>query len=324
MMTQRDPYVNMLRVDDRDLRRRSRRRQCGDGAAVHARARLAGRFRAARRAQHAAYPAGGIQSREGRRSGRRLRRHRGADRRACAARRGRCSRRSRRPAARRPRSSGLIQNKVAETRAEREKAVATRKDPLTGTSEFPHLSEARGEGAVARRRTPRRPPLARNAEQAHLARGAALPSVSPSRSKRLRDASDAILKATGARPKVFLATLGKPADYIARATFAKNFFEAGGIEAVEVCRRRSRRGLQGIRRHARLPVLVGRGLCARGGRGRSGTGGGRCDAHLSRRPARRSCRRAEAGRREDLHLRRMRRACDAAGGLRHTGLKPAS
>jgi methylmalonyl-CoA mutase len=31
---------------------------------------------------------------------------------------------------------------------------------------------------------------------------------------------------------VFLATLGKPADFNARANFAKNFFEAGGIEAV--------------------------------------------------------------------------------------------
>ena len=41
------------------------------------------------------------------------------------------------------------------------------------------------------------------------------------------------LKKTGTRPKVFLATLGKPADNVARATFAKNFFEAGGIEAVE-------------------------------------------------------------------------------------------
>jgi methylmalonyl-CoA mutase len=30
---------------------------------------------------------------------------------------------------------------------------------------------------------------------------------------------------------VFLATLGTPADFTARATFAKNFFEAGGIEA---------------------------------------------------------------------------------------------
>src|SRR5207248_4957445 len=48
----------------------------------------------------------------------------------------------------------------------------------------------------------------------------------------LRDASDRILAATGARPKIFLANLGTPADFTARATFAKNFFEAGGIEAV--------------------------------------------------------------------------------------------
>ena len=37
---------------------------------------------------------------------------------------------------------------------------------------------------------------------------------------------------SGARPKIFLATLGKAADFTPRATFAKNFFEAGGIEAV--------------------------------------------------------------------------------------------
>ena len=41
-----------------------------------------------------------------------------------------------------------------------------------------------------------------------------------------------MLAETGARPKVFLANLGKLADFTARATFAKNFFEAGGIEAV--------------------------------------------------------------------------------------------
>ena len=42
-----------------------------------------------------------------------------------------------------------------------------------------------------------------------------------------------MIEKTGARPKVFLATLGTPADSIARAMFAKNFFEAGGIEAME-------------------------------------------------------------------------------------------
>ncbi len=48
----------------------------------------------------------------------------------------------------------------------------------------------------------------------------------------LRDASDRHLASTGARPKIFLACLGAQADFAAHATFAKNFFEAGGIEAV--------------------------------------------------------------------------------------------
>ena len=37
--------------------------------------------------------------------------------------------------------SGLIQRKVAATRAERESAVARGRDPLTGTSEFPDIHE---------------------------------------------------------------------------------------------------------------------------------------------------------------------------------------
>ncbi|MGY4336287.1 methylmalonyl-CoA mutase cobalamin-binding subunit [Bradyrhizobium sp. LM2.9] len=49
----------------------------------------------------------------------------------------------------------------------------------------------------------------------------------------LRDKSDAALKARGARPKVFLANLGTPADFTARATFAKSLFETGGIQAVD-------------------------------------------------------------------------------------------
>jgi methylmalonyl-CoA mutase len=48
----------------------------------------------------------------------------------------------------------------------------------------------------------------------------------------LRDQSDRILAATGKRPKIFLATLGAPAGVTARVNFAKNFFEAGGIEAI--------------------------------------------------------------------------------------------
>jgi methylmalonyl-CoA mutase len=60
-----------------------------------------------------------------------------------------------------------------------------------------------------------------------------LPSIRLAESyEALRDKSDAVLAKTGARPKVFLANLGKLSDFTARANFAKNFYEAGGIEAV--------------------------------------------------------------------------------------------
>ena len=49
----------------------------------------------------------------------------------------------------------------------------------------------------------------------------------------LRDRSDTLLKQSGARPKIWLANLGKPSDFTARATFAKSLFEAGGIEAID-------------------------------------------------------------------------------------------
>ena len=50
--------------------------------------------------------------------------------------------------------------------------------------------------------------------------------------ERLREASDAQFAKTGERPKICLVNLGAAADFGARAAFAKNFFAAGGIEAV--------------------------------------------------------------------------------------------
>jgi methylmalonyl-CoA mutase len=48
----------------------------------------------------------------------------------------------------------------------------------------------------------------------------------------LRDASDAFLAEHGRRPRVFLANMGPVAHFTARATYAKNFFEAGGFEVI--------------------------------------------------------------------------------------------
>ena len=151
MMTRRDPYVNMLRTDDRGRCCRHRRRRQHHRAAAHRRARPARRVRPPHRAQHAAHSARGIQSREGRRSGRRLRRHRGPDRQALRCCLGAVSGNRSKPAAPGRRSNGgLIQKNVAAVRAERQQAVARRKDALTGTSDFPDLSETAGRGARRR------------------------------------------------------------------------------------------------------------------------------------------------------------------------------
>lgn len=118
---------------------------------------------------------------------------------------------------------GLIQTTVAATRAARQAAVAKRRDALTGVSDYPSLSE----------RSVKVLNIARVAPAQQAAQFEPLPSLRLAEPfERLRDASDATLTRTGTRPKVFLANLGRPSDFTARATFAKNFYEAGGIEAI--------------------------------------------------------------------------------------------
>jgi methylmalonyl-CoA mutase len=122
--------------------------------------------------------------------------------------------------------AGLVQNKVAAARAQHQQAVAQRKDAITGTSDYADLNEV--EAAVldvARVSAPK--------ESATAIVTEALPRIRMAEPyEALRNASDRVLSKTGARPKVFLANLGKLSDFTARATFAKNFYEAGGIEAM--------------------------------------------------------------------------------------------
>ncbi|MEU1132055.1 methylmalonyl-CoA mutase family protein [Streptomyces sp. NPDC005900] len=112
--------------------------------------------------------------------------------------------------------SGMIGERLAATWAERRAKLARRREPITGVSEFPHLAER---------------PVEREAAPAAPAGG--LPRVRRDEAfEELRARSDAHLAATGARPRVFLAALGPAAAHTARATFAANLFQAGGIEAV--------------------------------------------------------------------------------------------
>jgi methylmalonyl-CoA mutase len=120
---------------------------------------------------------------------------------------------------------GEIQASVASVRAQRQAAVALRKEALIGTTEYADLAEL----PVATTEVPR----------AEIRIGHKKVQFEPLASFRLaepfeqlRDVSDQMLSRSGARPKVFLANIGSISEFGARAAFAASFFAAGGIEAV--------------------------------------------------------------------------------------------
>lgn len=168
--------------------------------------------------------------------------------------------------------SGRIAEQIATVREARRKDIARRKAPITGVSEFAKLDEQTPElanpdlpalraaagtrlaaaraGATADTTT-----LTVRAKPSDLAtaaiKGATLGALAQAMGdgtgatiaplpahglaedfEALRDAADAHLEATGARPRVFLANLGPLAHHTARATYAANFFAAGGIESL--------------------------------------------------------------------------------------------
>ncbi|TFV91557.1 methylmalonyl-CoA mutase [Blastococcus sp. CT_GayMR20] len=107
--------------------------------------------------------------------------------------------------------SGLVRDRIGAAWDERAKRIATRKDAITGVSEFPNLAE----------KLPSREPLAWSPPSGGLPRVRAAQEF-----EELRDAADAAPE----RPKVYLATIGPIAKHTARASFAGNLFQAGGLE----------------------------------------------------------------------------------------------
>lgn len=144
--------------------------------------------------------------------------------------------------------SGKLQALIAGEWAERRKAIARRKDALTGINEFPNISEKPVDilvpdyevlvkGATVRLKAARAANAATLGDLSKRAgEGTAIDALPVHRLaedwEALRDASDVFMALNGARPKIFLANMGRVALHTARATFARNFFEAGGIEGL--------------------------------------------------------------------------------------------
>ena len=102
-------------------------------------------------------------------------------------------------------SDGSLRTRWAATSAERARRISTRRQPITGVSEFPNLREV----LPSRRSTADR---------------GGLPTSWAAPFETLRDEP--------AATPVFLATLGSVADHAARAGFAANLFAAGGVDTV--------------------------------------------------------------------------------------------
>lgn len=115
--------------------------------------------------------------------------------------------------------SGECQRAIGAVKAARAKDIATRKLPLTGTSEFPLLGET-APAVLA----PIKP------QSSTVAEGAL--TTQPLTPYRLAEPFETLrAKAAKSQPAIFLANLGTAADFTGRATFAKALFEAGGIAA---------------------------------------------------------------------------------------------
>jgi methylmalonyl-CoA mutase len=103
-----------------------------------------------------------------------------------------------------------VAEQIEAVRARRADDIAHRRTAITGVNEFPNLSEA---------------PLPHFDSSDTVRRYAA-------GFEALRDRSDAFLERTGSRPSVLLLPLGPLAENNIRATFATNLLASGGIEAV--------------------------------------------------------------------------------------------
>ncbi|WP_127783884.1 methylmalonyl-CoA mutase small subunit [Rhodococcus sp. X156] len=110
---------------------------------------------------------------------------------------------------------GLLDERIAVTRERRKDDIAHRRTALTGVNEFPNLDED---------------PVANPGTTGDTG---ALPVIRYAAAfERLRDRSDAHLAATGSRPTAFLATLGPIAEHNVRAGFITNLLASGGIAVV--------------------------------------------------------------------------------------------
>ncbi|MFM9376032.1 methylmalonyl-CoA mutase family protein [Gordonia sp. VNK21] len=112
---------------------------------------------------------------------------------------------------------GIVAAEIEAALNVRDDDVAHRRQAVTGVSEFPNLGE---------------PTLTGTAGTVEVATAAPNLARVARRFEALRDRADAVTADAGARPSILLLPLGSVAEHNGRTTFVTNLLAAGGIAAV--------------------------------------------------------------------------------------------
>jgi methylmalonyl-CoA mutase len=118
--------------------------------------------------------------------------------------------------------SGEVQNAVKASSVARRKAIATRREILLGTNQYPNFTET-----VASR-------IETDTVGCHCGcTTPSIPSLDFSRGASEFEALRLATETSGKRPKVFMLTIGNLAMRLARSQFSSNFFACAGYEVID-------------------------------------------------------------------------------------------
>ncbi len=128
-------------------------------------------------------------------------------------------------------ASSALQKEIAAARDAKAKAYATRRDAITGVSDFPLLEERVPEtlGFDFAARVVAQLNAEAPAPKADIKGAALAPIRWAAPFEALRDKAERVSPRRG----IFFANLGPLAEFSARSNFARNLFAAGGVEAIE-------------------------------------------------------------------------------------------
>ncbi|MDR1557164.1 MAG: methylmalonyl-CoA mutase small subunit [Tannerellaceae bacterium] len=117
-------------------------------------------------------------------------------------------------------SSGEVQTAVNASAATRRKAIATRREILLGTNQYPNFTEVAA-------------PKIKQTDNCECSSEPTLPALDFSRGASGFEALRLATEKSGKTPKVFMLTIGNLAMRLARSQFSSNFFACAGYKIID-------------------------------------------------------------------------------------------